>query len=264
MKLKKILSLALATITASLTLCLSACDLLGGNSSSSSSQQSEKVIDYKNITWSCLGDSITDESGGEKYPSMLMDAYGYKAMNNYAKSGATITTLNENNLQQQIGKVDKDSDIISILAGVNDFLFYSAPKGKKGFSGSTDNFYGAVDTLIKGLKERCPNAYIFFMTPYKCQWKDGRAYDKENKEGLILSDYVNVIIDLCKQYDLDYLNLYVDGGFDYTNPYYTTDGLHPLGRFYDEFTVPMVAEFIETNYPSFAKAKMTEKVVVDA
>ena len=162
-----------------------------------------------------------------------------------------------------IEKVDKDSDIISVLAGVNDFMFYSAPKGKKGFS-DVETFYGAVDTLIKGLKARCPDAYIFFMTPYKCQWKDGRAYDKENQEGLILSDYVNVIIDLCKQYELDYLNLYVDGGFDFANPYYTADGLHPLGRFYDEFTVPMVAEFIETNYPSFAKAKMTDRVAVDA
>ncbi len=262
MKPKKMLSILLATVTAVLALSLSACNLFGDNSSSS--PKSGKVIDYKNIVMSCLGDSITDEANGEKYPTMLRKEYGYKEVNNYAKSGATITTLNESNsLQQQIERVDENSDIISVLAGVNDFLFYSAPKGKKGFT-DTATFYGAVDTLIKGLKARCPNAYIFFMTPYKCQWKDGRAYDKENQAGLILSDYVNIIIELCDQYGLDYLNLYVDGGFDFTNPTYTADGLHPLGRFYEEFTMPMVGEFIEKNYPSFAKAKMTESVAVDA
>lgn len=261
MKLKKLFSIILATITASATLCLCACDLFGGKTSS---QQAKKAIDYQNIVWSCLGDSITDESNGEKYPTMLMDEYGYKRMNNYAKSGATITTLNEsNNLQQQIEKVDKESDIISVFAGVNDFMFYSAPKGKKGFS-DVETFYGAVDTLIKSLKARCPDAYIFFITPYKCTWKDGRTYDKENAEGLILSDYVNVIIDLCNQYNLDYLNLFVDGGFDFNNPMYTMDGLHPLGRFYEEFTMPMIAEFVEENYPSFAKAKIKDAVPVDA
>ena len=260
MKLKKLFSMILATITATVTLCLCACDF-GGQSSSS--KKYPQTIDYQNIVWSCLGDSITDEYNGEKYPTMLMDEYGYKRMNNYAKSGATITTLNTNNLQQQIERVDEASDIISVFAGVNDFMFYSAPKGEKG-STNVQDFYGAVDTLIKGLKARCPDAYIFFITPYKCTWKDGRAYDKENAEGLILSDYVNVIIDLCKQYKLDYLNLFVDGGFDYQNPMYTTDGLHPLGRFYEEFTMPMIAEFVEENYPSFAKAKMKDAVPVDA
>ena len=255
MKLKKWLSTILAVVTVFTTLSLTAC---GFGQSSSSSAKSGKVIDYGNIVMSCLGDSITDEVNGEKYPSLLQDEYGFKAVNNYAKSGATISTLKTNNLQQQIENVDKDSDIISVLAGVNDFKYASTPIGKKGFT-DTNTFYGAVETLIKGLKARCPNAYIFFMTPYKCS-----GYDQENKEFKILADYANVIQELCQQYKLDCLNLFVNGGFDYNNAMYTIDGLHPLGRFYEEYTAPMVGEFIAENYPNFAKAKMKQEVAVDA
>lgn len=255
MKLKKLLSVVLATLTAAATLCLCAC---GGGSKQS------KVIDYQNIVWSCLGDSITDEYNGKKYPTVLRDTYAFRRVNNYAKSGATITTLNEtNHLQQQIQRVDEASDIISVFAGVNDFLFYSAPMGEKGNLDVT-TFYGAVESLIKGLQARCPDAYIFFITPYKCQWNDGRSYDKENKAGLILSDYVNAIIDLCKTYRLDYLNLYVDGGFDCKNPSHTEDGLHPLDSFQETSTSSKVGDFIRKNYPSFAKAKMKDTVPVDA
>lgn len=252
MKLKKWLCSGLAVITAFATLALTACDLLGG-SSSSSAPKAEAQIDYENIVMSCLGDSITDERNSEKYPKMLKQEYKFKAVNNYGSSGATLSNLNEaNNLQQQIERVDEDSDIISILAGVNDFLFYSVPLGKQGFS-TPNTFYGALDCLVKGLKARCPNAYIFFMTPYKCEFK-GHAYSTPNDADLVLSDYVNAIIDVCEQYDLDYLNLFVDGGFNYENAMYTADGLHPLGRFYQEFTMPQVGRFIEENYPSFPKA----------
>ena len=206
---------------------------------------------------SSLGDSITNSNGSEKYTPMVKDELGLLWANNYGSSGATLSGAHKssstNTLLNQWPRVDEESDIISIFAGVNDFKYHHVPIGQKG---DTDpmTFYGGLEQIVNGLKERCPGAWIFFITPYKCQ-----GYDKPNNAGHVLQDYVNAIIDICNKYNLDYLNFFDTGAFEYDNKAHTTDGLHPTLSFYEKYTTPQMVTFIKRNYAKFYRQQMIDK-----
>ena len=246
MKLKRFSSTVLAAVISFATLAFAV--------GCADEEKNAIKVNFSQVMLSCLGDSITDERSGIKYPMQLKTELGLGAVNNYGSSGATLSGAHKsaptNTLLNQYPKIDEDSNIVSVMAGVNDFKYHHVPLGQKGDTGS-ETFYGGLEQLITGIKKRCPDAYIFFMTPYKCT-----KYDEANNAGHVLADYVNAIIDMCEEYDIDYINFFVDGGFDFNNPMHTADGLHPLERFYEEYTTPALVKFIRTNYTKFYREQV--------
>ncbi|MBR5902858.1 MAG: SGNH/GDSL hydrolase family protein, partial [Clostridia bacterium] len=99
--------------------------------------------------------------------------------------------------------------------------------------GDTDRgtYCGAVRWLMNKLTEMYPNAKIVFMTPAR------RLGDEKPSQSLhryypslLLRDYVDVIIETAKDFDIHVLDLYTQLGIDPNGEEdrvkYTAEGLH--------------------------------------
>lgn len=206
----------------------------------------------KNILkMNCLGDSITygflDEDGTameESYPILLKKILNLNTVRNYGINGSTIAD-GENPMYIRYKNMDDDADIVSVLAGTNDFgriKIEISPLGKKGdIEGNT--VYGALDILCKGLKQKYPNALIFFMTPLHC------GEDTiPNKYGYTLEHVRNAIIDICSTYEIPVLDLYKTVCFlpedkEFYEEY-CVDDWHPNQKFVKEILAGEIASFI--------------------
>ncbi|MBO5946019.1 MAG: SGNH/GDSL hydrolase family protein, partial [Clostridia bacterium] len=133
------------------------------------------------------------------------------------------------------------ADIVSVMGGVNDYL--NAPLGTPD-STDTGTIYGALNVLCAGLKAKYPNAYVFFMTPYKFSMDPGAHPDY----GHTLCDVANAIKEVCGKYGFDVLDMYTYGKFELEMYTKGSDGLHPTQEFFSAHTAPMIARFIKENY----------------
>lgn len=203
-------------------------------------------IDVKYVA---LGDSITygygDGPNGRMpmpYPCQVADRMDFRQHINLGVNGATVSDLWDNNTMAQLSKVPKDADIVSVMIGVNDFG-NNVPLGNIG-DDTISTIYGGLEHLVSGLMERCPDAFVFFMTPFQFL-----SYPGTNQQGYTLKDVADAVSEVCSLHCVPVLDMYHDGNFSYdTDPH--CDGLHPTERFFKRYMVPMVVEFIERECPS--------------
>lgn len=183
--------------------------------------------------WNALGDSITAGMSTTKiYHEYIKQQYTNITVNNYGISGTEICKGGTYGNQMCVRYADMadDADLITVFAGVNDFL-HNAPIGE--FSVRDDaTFYGGVRTLIEGLIQKYPYKFIYFLTPLKVRiGKYGVNTDGTNNLGLTLDAYINVIKECCNYYGIPCIDtnnistLNPNWDFVYTN--YVPDGLHP-------------------------------------
>ena len=155
-----------------------------------------------------------------------------------------MTSVHSNRDAMSLRYVDMHSsaDIISVMGGVNDYWLGDIELGTV-YDTSTRTIYGALNVLVKGLKEKYPNAYIFFMTPYKWGYDTG-----VNALGFSLTDIANAIKKVCALNDIDVLDMFNLGRIelDFNSP--NSDKLHPTQEFYKNYTAPQIAQFIKDNY----------------
>ena len=213
----------------------------------------ENDIDFSRLTYLALGDSITygydSSQNGQAMDKPYCTSVGkllkLKATYNYGISGSTVSTGvgSYEAMCARYATMRDDADIISVMGGVNDFG-RGVPLGNLDDTDTT-TFCGALNVLASGLKEKYPDALIFFMTPLK--W---RGY-----EGLILcdatlDDFRAAVKAICANYDIPVLDTAVlaDYATEYDAAGYTGDGLHPSQKFNTEVLAPLIAEFIRQNY----------------
>lgn len=196
------------------------------------------------VYYVALGDSITYGMAGDTgvrmihpYPCQVSEALRLERHLNLAVSGATVSYGAGNNTANQLFVVPSDADMVSVMIGVNDFGF-NAPLGEFGDS-TPDTVYGGLDYLARGLKERCPDAFIFFMTPFKYL-----SYSGQNGAGYTLKDVANAVGDVCEKYGLPVLDMYEDGMFSWENDP-GCDGLHPTQSFFKRFTTKQIVDFVK-------------------
>ncbi len=126
--------------------------------------------------------------------------------------------------------IPADSDVIVVFGGTNDYGHGDASFGQEGDK-TPDTFIGAVDFLMRLLREKYPKAVKVFMTPSR------RLGDSEPSVRTVpcgekrpLGEYVRVIRDSCGKYGFACLDLYSDLGIDPNDPeqmkMYAPDGLH--------------------------------------
>ena len=212
----------------------------------------EKEIDFSNLTYNAIGDSITygyDSSNGgnqmeNPYPKLVKKELGLLKARNYGISGCILTSVhsNRNPICFRYKEMTKEADIISVLCGVNDYWLGDIELGTLDDT-ETTTIYGALNTLVKGLLKKYPDSYIFFMTPYKCGNDPGT-----NKMGYSLKDISNAIKEVCNKDEVDVLDLYNDGQFELEMNESDSDGLHPSQEFVEKYTAPQIAQFIKDNY----------------
>ncbi len=131
----------------------------------------------------------------------------------------------------RVDYIDKDTDIIMVLGGVNDFGHGDAPLGNMS-DRKEDTFYGACHLLYTKLIESFPDADIVIMTPLHCADDEREAPDAEGfsyKRKLL--DYVDAILEVAAEYSLPVLDLYRTSGIQpkikAQREMFMPDGLHP-------------------------------------
>lgn len=134
------------------------------------------------------GDSCPASRAEKRWIEHVAEHFSFASLTNYAQSGISVSpaspVLPDRAILKQYGRME-DADLVFIAAGTNDFGT-DVPLGSEGDS-CEDTFYGALELLCTGLREKYPSAGIIFITPI-------RRYDeKSNKLGLSLDDYRRAI-----------------------------------------------------------------------
>lgn len=134
------------------------------------------------------GDSCPASRSEKRWIEHVAEHFSFASLTNYAQSGISISpaspVLPERALLRQYVTM-ADADLVFIAAGTNDFGT-NVPLGTEGDE-CEDTFYGALELLCRGLREKYPNAGIIFVTPIR------RHDEKSNKLGLSLDDYRRAI-----------------------------------------------------------------------
>lgn len=184
-----------------------------------------------------IGDSITEGVGAtspEKCYVSVFTSLSGADVTNLGISGTRIARQqkiedeiwDKNDFLTRVDKIPKDTEIIAIFGGTNDYCHGDAPFGK--FEDRTpDTFYGALHVLTATIIKKFPAATVFYMTPIK---RDDE-FKKNESDLLVLEDYVNAIKNVAKYYSVPVLDLYAEAGMQpcikEQNEYYYADGLHP-------------------------------------
>lgn len=180
--------------------------------------------DNYNCKINCLGDSITAGYNNNEisYVDYLSDKFN--TVRKYGMSGTSISKQESvtDSFLERYEAMDNDADVILVMGGTNDFAL-NVPLGDFN-SENTYNFYGAMKTLVKGLLEKYPDKKIFFVTELD------RVIDS-NGIGVLYTDYLTAIKEVCRYYAIPVLDLNSNLGFNAKNTkqaeLYLPDYLHP-------------------------------------
>ena len=183
---------------------ISAESSIGSSSASSASRLAGK-------TWDAWGDSFTD--GDSTYVSKVANATGCTATN-LGQSGDKVATV--------LGRFNNRADVcgsyVTVLAGVNDFLYATA----------LETFKTNVQSMITAAINKAPSSKFGWIIPPQT------AYQQTNSLDLTLEDYDNAIIEICRANSVPVLDLYHEGGWyinsAFTSIYIGGDGLHPSAQ----------------------------------
>ena len=172
----------------------------------------------------CLGDSLTNLGEGEKtYVDYLGSETFPLDAQNVGLSGSALGIPAGDGanpaLSQRYTKIRKDSDIILIFGGSNDYGHTDFPVtlGDPAAMDDTDRatFSGALRFLIKTLREEHPDALIVYVTPphrNDAVWYQKIGLDREatgiNKFGYTLENYRDAGIAICQATNCPYIDLY--------------------------------------------------------
>ena len=223
---------------------------VSNNSSSDSSSSSKEVSIteesvFSKLTYAALGDSITHGTYlATPYPYLVGNILGTKKVYNYGINASTITkTINgkdsyHNPMVLRYMDMVDNADIISIMGGINDWIFYHDNIFGTIDSTEITTLYGALKIMCQGLKEKYPNSFIFFMTPLNSTLEKPWSKTPE--------DVGVVIKEVCVTYDIPVLDLYGENAFD--PDIHSSDQLHPNQEFMNSYLAPRIAEFILENY----------------
>ena len=214
-----------------------------------------EVIDFSKMSYVAFGDSITYgvdytlnySQMPEPYPMLVSQALGLSSYTNKAVSGATFctNTLNRICMTDRILAHTDRADIISVMLGVNDYSV-SLPLGKMGDK-TNSTIYGSLYLIAEHLTTTQEDAFIFFMTPYKCKLGT-KNYNDKNNAGYVLADVVTAIKTVASEYNIPVLDMFNEGKFELEMYNATSDGLHPSPEFIAEYTAPQIEAFIRQNY----------------
>ena len=219
----------------------------GGNSN----QQQEQQVDFSNLTYIAFGDSITYGANPFKnysqianpYPKLVSETLGFKSYYNPAVSGATLCSNSKNLycMTDVVLSTTQHYDIVSVLLGFNDYN-NSLPLGTINDSERT-TIYGALKQIAEYLLQSQPNAFIFFMTPYKSS-----NWYNYNKSGYNLYDVAQAVKEVANKYNIPVLDMFNLGQFEVEMYNANSDGVHPSQEFFRTYTTPQIAQFIKDNY----------------
>ena len=139
---------------------------------------------------------------------------------------------------ERVETVDKDSDMVFVFGGTNDFN-RGCPMGT--FESKDKNtFKGALSVMLQYLKDHFPNKKIYLLTPIRRGIFDSQPTDLQaNSIGLYLTDYVDAIKEAGELFDIEVIDLHTLTGLNpndkecadqYFHNSGSIDNLHPNAK----------------------------------
>lgn len=192
-------------------------------------------LDGKRIAF--LGDSITFggclENSEDCYVNRIVKMSRWGRVLTYAVPGSRIGAYIGSDPRcigpsfvERFRQMEGKLDIVMVFGGTNDFGIGNAPLGDR-MDHTPFTFYGALNLLMEGLKEKYPEALLAFMTPLH---RRTEAVPNEYS-GAVLADYVSAIRERAEEYKIHILDLYAAESLKPDDAYYETmltpDGIHP-------------------------------------
>ena len=151
------------------------------------SKQEQNNTVLEGITINALGDSYFAGNGLNPafvWPQLLATKYN-ATLNNNGRNGSTMSNLvNSNPMCERYKAMARGADIILVEGGRNDFN-NNVPIGTID-SYDTKTLMGALNTILKGLKEANPNSMIVVITCWN--------FPGTNNAGYTYADYANAML----------------------------------------------------------------------
>lgn len=188
------------------------------------------------------GDSITYGTGTTKpYWSYVQDEVGFHRLTAMGVGGSCASLTSDYGYERPPMIIRRQfiprADLIVLFIGTNDWG-HESPLGTP--EDRTDvSYYGALDMILSGLREKYPDSYLVMMTPlhrygFGTSKLTGVHYTYDhlpNGRGAGLNDYAQAVRDVCARYDVPVIDLYKECPIDPSDPVqkeaYTADGVHP-------------------------------------
>lgn len=182
----------------------------------------------KNLTIAFIGDSITEGVGATSkdcsFPSFFEKNTDIKKALNYGISGTRIarqkkTFMNypewDKDFISRVDIMDSSADCIVVCGGINDYMHGDAELGC--LQDCTEyTFYGALNILIKKLKDKYPQSNLIFMTPIPFVEEKSPEYAHINK-GHYFYEYLDAIKEVCAYHSVILFDLHSEIGIDSKN-----------------------------------------------
>lgn len=185
---------------------------------------------FQGKVYNALGDSLTEENVHKSkiYHDWVRELLNIATVNNYGLSGSTIAKKSESDTTAmcvRYADMDDEADLITVMGGVND-IWFNTPLGTIGDTNPL-TFYGAMNTLCKGLIGKYPGKQIMFITPTE---QNNPGCTAANITGFTARDFSNAIVAVCSKYSIPVLDsnslLGIYPLIAANSSLYTTDGLH--------------------------------------
>ncbi len=195
----------------------------------------------KNIVF--IGDSITegitsaiDQNGNMvSYVTYANSYLHFQRVLNHGAGGRMFSTYGGDELSIAMNFsniMNNDSDIVVVLAGINDYLTEVPEKrfGDVDNKTSTAGFCGSLRYLLNEMERYYSDKDIFFVTMYDVSRTSKCSYSDFNGQP-DLGDYMEAERQLVEEYGFHIIDLYDTGFMDCSDKessnYYLRDSLHP-------------------------------------
>ena len=188
--------------------------------------------------WQNLGDSISAGYGiteAQTWHNLIGAESAYSGITRYnnALTGSEISDGGRDidSFVERYTSLNAGADLVTVFGGANDWSHNLIPLGNYDDMTTSQSFYGALNTLLPGIKTQCPNARVIFILPLRVSNTAFSNYITNglNTYGLTLQDYRQAIKNKCIQYGVDYIDLWDAEGLNpNTNASnFQSDGVHP-------------------------------------
>ncbi len=195
-----------------------------------SEQKNNEVNPWIGKKGLAIGDSITSFGQYVEFTKSSLELSTYEKLAMGGRPIANGSSNGEGLVDFVISHKVFDYDLITILAGTNDFKL-NVPLGElsnqRNQNFDVDTFYGSYSKLIEVILESNPTVTILLITPPQRSTEGYDIYSK-NEKGYYFKDYILAVENIGDMYSLDVLNLYSELGINNINMnHYMKDGLHP-------------------------------------